>query len=121
VRHFLAITKALSDETRVRALLSLADGELCVCQIIALLELSPSTVSKHMSLLQQAGLVERRKEGRWAYYRLAGRGAPPVVREALRWTLKNLAHEQTVTDDIKRLCCIREQDREEVAACYSAN
>jgi DNA-binding transcriptional ArsR family regulator len=45
-------------------------GELCVCQIIELLGLVPSTVSKHMSILKQAGLVENRKEARWMYYRL---------------------------------------------------
>lgn len=121
MQPFLAITKALSDETRVRALLSLAEGELCVCQIIELLGLSPSTVSKHMSILQQAGLIERRKEGRWAYYRLAGRSAQPAVREALRWTLRSLDGERRIAADAKRLCCIRAKDREEAAACYNAN
>jgi DNA-binding transcriptional ArsR family regulator len=64
VRDFLSITKALSDEARVRALLAVKDGELCLCQIIHLLRLAPSTVSKHMSILVQAGLLECRKERR---------------------------------------------------------
>ena len=67
----LNITKALSDENRIRALMMLTGGELCVCQIIEMLGLAPSTVSKHMSILRQAGLVETRKEGRWIYYRLS--------------------------------------------------
>lgn len=46
MRTFIAITKALSDETRVRAMLSLRDGELCLCQIVELLALSPSTISE---------------------------------------------------------------------------
>lgn len=121
MQDFLSLTKALSDETRVRALLSLAQGELCVCQIIGLLGLSPSTVSKHMSLLQQAGLVRRRKEGRWAYYRLAGREASPTARQALRWVLKSLGDEPTIAADSKRLCCIRTRDREEAASCYNAS
>jgi DNA-binding transcriptional ArsR family regulator len=68
---FVAITKALSDPHRVRALLALRKGELCVCQIIELLKLAPSTISKHMSILKQAGLVDSRKDSRWVYYRLA--------------------------------------------------
>ncbi len=121
MRDYLQITKALGDETRVRALVSLAEGELCVCQIIEVLGLSPSTVSKHMSILQQAQLVVRRKDGRWHYYRLAGRDAPPIVRQALRWTLKSLDGERLIAKDAKALCCIRETDRKELTACYNAN
>jgi ArsR family transcriptional regulator, arsenate/arsenite/antimonite-responsive transcriptional repressor len=68
---FIAITKAFSDPHRVRALLALRKGELCVCQIIELLGLAPSTISKHMSVLKQAGLVVGRKDSRWVYYRLS--------------------------------------------------
>ena len=69
MRYLMQITRALSDENRVRILSFLTHSELCLCQIIELLKLSPSTVSKHMSILVQAGLVEIRKEGRWHYYR----------------------------------------------------
>ena len=119
MRSYLAITKALSDETRVRAVMSLAGGELCLCQLVEVLGLSPSTVSKHMSILQQAGLVQLRKDGRWHYYALAGRGAGPVVRQALRWTLKSLEHEQVIAADAEALCCVREAAREEFTQCYS--
>lgn len=119
MQQFIAITKALSDETRARALMSLAEGELCVCQIIEVLGLSPSTVSKHMTVLQQAGLVERRKDGRWHYYRLAEETATPTVRRALDWTLEALAHEKKIATDAQALCCIRQRDREELTACYS--
>lgn len=63
--------KALSDASRLRALCALRAGELCVCQIVELLGLAPSTVSKHMSILANAGLVESTKKGRWVYYRQA--------------------------------------------------
>jgi len=116
--RFLAITKALSDETRVRALLSLRDGELCLCQIIDLLRMAPSTVSKHMDLLNQAGLVERRKDGRWQYFSLAKNDASLRVRKALAWTLQTLEAESIVTADAKKLCCVRKKDLEEVSACY---
>jgi ArsR family transcriptional regulator len=59
------IAKALSDASRVRTLMFLRGGELCVCQIIEMLGLAPSTVSRHMNVLQRAGLVRARKQGRW--------------------------------------------------------
>lgn len=62
--------KALGDETRLRAVAALADGELCVCQLTELFEMAPATVSKHLSILYRAGFLERRKEGRWVYYKL---------------------------------------------------
>ena len=68
MRDFMAIVKALADENRVRALMALRERELCVCEIIELLGLAPSTVSKHLSILYQAGLLESRKDGRWVYY-----------------------------------------------------
>ena len=67
MRDFMNIVKALGDENRVRALLALRTSELCVCQIIELLGLAPSTVSKHMSILKQARLVDTR-ENRVAGY-----------------------------------------------------
>jgi ArsR family transcriptional regulator, arsenate/arsenite/antimonite-responsive transcriptional repressor len=118
MRDFLDITKALGDETRVRTLLALRDGELCLCHVIALLKLAPSTVSKHLDLLVRAGLVERRKEGRWAYFRLAGRSAPPLVRQALRWLLESLGDDAAISRDAERLTKLRCCDPTDLATCY---
>lgn len=115
MKSFLAIAKALSDETRVRALLSLEGGELCLCQVVDLLKLSPSTVSKHMSVLGHAGLVARRREGRWIYYRLSG--ATPAARAALRWARRSLRGEKAIAEDARRVCCIRGKDLNELATC----
>ena len=114
---FLALAKALSDGTRLRALLSLRGGELCLCQVIDLLGLAPSTVSRHMDLLHRAGLVERRKDGRWHYFRLSRRPSP-AARGALRWALAALEGEPGLRADARRLCCVRNKDLEEVSACY---
>jgi DNA-binding transcriptional ArsR family regulator len=118
MRSFLGITKALSDETRVRALLALRDGELCLCHVVGLLELAPSTVSKHLDILCQAGLVERRKEGRWCHFRLAERSTEPMVRHALRWVLEALADNATIAKDAQRLAGLRRKDLQELGACY---
>ncbi len=101
-------------------LVVLRGGELCLCHFIALLELSPSTVSKHLDILYQAGLVERRKEGRWCYFRLAGRDAPPAVRGALRWVEAALDQE-SVQSDLARAARLRNADLKELACCYKAS
>jgi DNA-binding transcriptional ArsR family regulator len=92
LRDFMHLTKALADPSRVRVLLALQAGELCVCQISELLGLAPSTVSKHLSILHHAGLIESRKTERWVYCRLPGPAAPPPVRQALAWVRSSLAH-----------------------------
>lgn len=118
MKEFLAITKALSDANRVRALMALGGAELCVCQIIELLGLAPSTVSKHMAVLHQAGLVESRKEGRWIYYRLAEEAELPCVRTALTMTLECLSKDSRIRDDAKRMKCIRKMGRDELCIHY---
>ena len=110
--EFLNITKALAEENRIRILLALEVEELCVCQIIELLELAPSTVSKHMSVLRQGHLVDSRKDGRWMYYRLAGKGAPVEVNEAIAWVKKSLLPNERIREDARRLKEILKIDRE---------
>ena len=110
MREFMNLTKALADEHRVRTLLALRRGELCVCQITELYGLAPSTVSKHLSILYQAGLVESRKDGRWIYYRLPGRDAPESVRAAIQWVARSLAGTPRITEDEARLKVILNTD-----------
>jgi DNA-binding transcriptional ArsR family regulator len=104
MRSFLAVTSALSDPNRVRVLMALRTrGELCVCQIVELLELAPSTVSKHLSLLYAAGLLDGRKQGRWMYYRLPDAGGPDDAKAALRWATAALKDDPAVRADADRL------------------
>jgi DNA-binding transcriptional ArsR family regulator len=114
LRRFMSITKALADETRIRALLALRTGELCVCQITELFGLAPSTMSKHLSVLAQAGLVESRKAGRWIYYQLPGPTAPVEIREALDWVGKSLRGSLRATEDRKALKRILKRDPTEL-------
>ena len=106
----MALTKALADSNRVRILLALRSGELCVCQLVEFCALAPSTVSKHLSILYQAGLLESRKTERWVYYRLPGKKAPAVVRGALHWVLPSLADNAQMLEDANRLKTILKQD-----------
>ncbi len=63
--------KALGHPARLRILAALREGELCVCQVTALLTLAPSTVSAHLAELRRAGFLTERRDGRWVYYGLA--------------------------------------------------
>ncbi|MBN1293946.1 MAG: winged helix-turn-helix transcriptional regulator [Candidatus Latescibacteria bacterium] len=103
MRDFLEITKALSDVNRVRILMALNKRELCVCQITELLELAPSTVSKHMSILDHARLVESRKDGRWVYYRLVSEEVKPLVAGVIEWMIENLGDDKILLQDDHRL------------------
>lgn len=114
MRVVLDVTKALADGNRLRVLMALTGGELCVCQIVELLQLAPSTTSKHMSILRQARLVESRKDGRWMYYRLPARDAPKAVREAVAWVRRHLADAPQVVRDEKDLKRILRRDPEEL-------
>ncbi|MAT73264.1 MAG: transcriptional regulator [Planctomycetaceae bacterium] len=114
MRDLLAITKALADENRLRALGLLRGRELCLCQIIEVLGLAPSTVSKHMSILHQARLVESRKEGRWAYFRLADDDAPQEARQALGFVLGNLKQNKQAKADQQQLKAVLKMEPEEL-------
>ena len=97
------ISKALSDANRVRMVLVLREGELCACQLTELLGLAPSTMSKHLSILCKAGLVNQRKDGRWVYYYRPGKEAPTPVREALKWMDLALTETDQIAADAKQL------------------
>jgi len=106
VNRLLVVAQALSDASRVRALLALDAQELCACQLVELLRLAPSTVSRHMAMLQQAHLVESRKSSRWVHYRIRRKSAPAEAREALAWVRRAASRDPAVTADRRRLARI---------------
>lgn len=98
---------ALSDENRLRLLHALRRGELCVCRLVALLGLSTSTVSKHLSILRDAGLLDSRKSGRWVYYRLADQTDFPIMGKKASAIFQAMEKSSVIrTDDkeLKRIC-----------------
>lgn len=119
MRDLMLVIKALADETRVRILTSLVGGELCVCQIVELMGLAPSTVSKHMSILKQAYLVDSRKDGRWMFYRLSENDAKAEVRGIAPLVLQRLSTDPQIREDAKRLKRILKMDKEEL--CQKQN
>lgn len=107
-----AIFKALGDDTRLRAYLALTNSELCVCQLVEFLQLAPSTVSKHLSILKSAGLIDSRKNGRWVFYRLSDRTVSPAFDKHLAEMVKSILATRTVRQDHMRLREILKADPE---------
>jgi ArsR family transcriptional regulator, arsenate/arsenite/antimonite-responsive transcriptional repressor len=114
MRNLMAVLKALADENRVRILMALRPEELCVCQIVELLGLAPSTVSKHMAILKQARLVDSRKEGRWMFYRLTDRDVLVEAEELTSLLARLLADDPRSREDAKELKRILKMDRDEL-------
>lgn len=75
MRQTTHLCKALSEPIRLRILALLGEGELCVCDLVEVLQLPQSTVSRHLALLKAAGWLAERRQGVWMYYRLMDQGA----------------------------------------------
>ncbi|MGL5722033.1 MAG: ArsR/SmtB family transcription factor [Brevinema sp.] len=96
MNDMVSVYRALADRSRLRILHALTNQELCACQIIALLAVSGATVSQHMNVLVQAGLVHSQKSGRWMYYKRLEHDLSPSF-EQLR---QQFYSDQALLDDI---------------------
>lgn len=101
MKKALNTLKVLAEESRLRILMALGEQDLCVCQIIALLGLAASTTSKHLSLMYQAGIIDQRKEGRWAYYRVSAEWKKH--NKLHDWLVEKLGKSSRVAVDQKKL------------------
>jgi len=90
MKHLASTIKALSDPIRLRIILLLqAEGELCVCDLMAVLKLPQSTVSRHLAYLKRSCWVDTRRDGLWMYYSLS-RESCTICQEILQ-TIKQYA------------------------------
>lgn len=123
MKKSLLIAKALADGNRMRIIAALMEhDELCVCQLTEMLQLSTATVSRHMSILQNARLVQSRKESRWVFYRLTNT-FPGLLG---RWLTESISDSPEITEDRRNLLtilsckpddlCRRQKDRKECQA-----
>ncbi|NQT23911.1 winged helix-turn-helix transcriptional regulator [candidate division KSB1 bacterium] len=97
------IFKALSDPNRIRIIKMLEIKPLCVCEITAILNLATSTVSKHLSILKEAGFIFEQKEGKWVNYHLNRATQQQEVRELLLLTLKNGINDPMIQADREKI------------------
>lgn len=100
MNELVTIFKALSDETRLRIIKLLEEGELCVCDITAALDMVQPKVSFHLSALKEAGLIKDRKQGRWIHYRLDD---SDLFRRMLLLTSCERITDAAIREDVKRL------------------
>lgn len=91
---------ALGDPGRFRLFCYIARGERCVCDLVDLVDLAPATVSRHLTLLRDAGLIARLKKGRWHHYRIAADG--PAV-ELARHAADLAREDPLVAADARRV------------------
>jgi arsenate reductase/ArsR family transcriptional regulator len=103
MRDLERVLKAAGDPTRTRILKLLEGGGLCVCQVQVVLGLAPSTVSKHLSILKSAGLVEDRRDGKWIRYTLVRKERNPYANPVLAILRGPLDRDPAVVADRRRL------------------
>jgi len=79
VKRESRIFKALSDPTRLKMIRLLSIREMCVCEIMAALDTTQPTASHHLNILEDAGLLKNRREGKWVFYALADQKIPSFI------------------------------------------
>lgn len=111
MKQELEILKALSDRNRLRIVTALGQyDELCACQITEVLKVTGATVSRHLSVLQQAGLIDSRKDGRWVYYHLV---PPTEMKPIFQWLENSFAQSEELQADchaLKKIVRITRED-----------
>lgn len=115
------VAKALADESRLRIIVALDGRELCVCQLTELLGLATSTVSRHISVLRQAGLVSSRKNGKWVFYALNRDQRSADIQSAIGWVLANRSALPQAGEYRRRLKLIMNTDPEELCRRQNRN
>lgn len=103
MRQTTNIYKSLSDPNRLRILMMLKEKQLCVCEIVAILALANSTVSKHLSILRNANLIMDEKSGRWVNYRLAEPSESKDIELVLAQLDRQLEYEEQIALDKEKL------------------
>lgn len=100
--------RAFADQTRLRILRLLTEGELCVCDLMSVLRSPQTRVSRHLSYLRRAGLVRDRKQGLWRYYSLV-KPASGLQRRLIECAAGCLDEVEALKKDRARLVALREK------------
>jgi len=103
MKNLVRIYKALSDPNRVRIVKMLEQRSLCVCEITSILKLATSTVSKHLAILRDAGLIDEYKHGKWVNFCLNAEEnspyAPPILSQLSGW----INDDEVIKKDIQKV------------------
>jgi len=108
MEKFVKLCRALSDETRLRIYLLLLKGELCVCELVNILNMQQSRISHSLRILKEAGLVDNQREGKWIIYS----ANPKIIKNKIIQELKNDV--RLSTTDLQNFSkCKKDKIREE--------
>ena len=110
MQEFIKVLKALSDPNRVKLLKMLQRRTMCVCEIRAALRIAQPTVSKHLKILEDAGLVNHEKEGLWVNYSLSDGGRSPYAASLMGNLRHWLNEDREIRDLFERCEEIRRED-----------
>lgn len=110
MRKFIKVMKALSDPNRVKMIKLLQHKVMCVCEIQAALSLAQSTVSKHLKILEEAGLITYYKDKLWVNYRLADGTDSPYAANLLGSLKHWLDDDPGLADIVEKLPSIRREN-----------
>jgi ArsR family transcriptional regulator, arsenate/arsenite/antimonite-responsive transcriptional repressor len=110
MKNFLRLMKALSDPNRVKIIKMLQHKSMCVCEMREALQVSQPSVSKNLKILEDAGLVDFRKDGLWVEYHLTNGSASPYAASLLGNLRHWLEDEDVVKELVKRIPFIRREE-----------
>ncbi len=110
MKDFVKVMKALSDPNRVKIIKMLQHKTMCVCEMREALQVAQPTVSKHLKLLEDAGLVAFLKDGTWVNYHLTDGGNSPYVASLLGNLRHWIEDDPQIADLIEKLPTIRRED-----------
>lgn len=102
VNELVQMAKAFADPTRVRILAALRAQELCVCELCDVLGIGQSTLSTHLQVIRESGLVTTRKEGKWVYYSSAA-DKKSLIDAVFAFFSRGVARDQAISQDAIRL------------------
>jgi len=105
MQELLSIFKALSDETRLKLLKILENGEICVCDLVSVLDTSQPKISFHLNVLKEAGLIRDRKQGKWVHYSI---NDSDIFRRFLIVSILEKISDETIKGYLSRLVTVRE-------------
>ena len=102
-REYVNVFKALSDPNRIRIIKMLSERELCMCEVREMLNLSNSTVSKHLTILRDANLLLDSKDGKWVNFQLNDKSEQKFIRSLIALIKNSFEDDEVVQEDSKKL------------------
>lgn len=106
IEKYEKIFKALSDKNRLRILKMLQKKSLCVCEITSILKLATSTVSKHLSILTEAGLIVSTRDKKWINYKINPEPEDNIISATLLFVHLQLEDDELIKKDRKEIACV---------------